>query len=62
MLGIYEDIRPKFVKRYVELSKSIFDAVASYSREIKTGKFPEESNTFHLGAEELDKFMKMKKK
>jgi 3-methyl-2-oxobutanoate hydroxymethyltransferase len=62
MLGIYEDIRPKFVKRYAELSKSIFDAVASYTREIKTGKFPEESNTFHLGTEELDKFRKVKKK
>ena len=61
MLGIYEDIRPKFVKRYAELSKSIFDAVSSYAREIKTGKFPEESNTFHLGAEELDKFRKVKK-
>jgi len=62
MLGIYEDIRPKFVKRYAELSKSIFDAVASYTREIKTSKFPEESNTFHLGTEELDKFRKVKKK
>ncbi len=61
MLGIYEDIRPKFVKRYAELSKSIFDAVSSYAREIKTGKFPEESNTFHLGPEELDKFRKLKK-
>src|ERR671931_480674 len=45
MLGIYQDIRPRFVKRYAELSKSIFDAVTSYSREIKTGRFPEESNT-----------------
>ncbi len=62
MLGIYEDIRPKFVKRYAELSKSIFDAVASYTREIKTGRFPEESNAFHMGLEELDKFRKAKKK
>lgn len=62
MLGIYEDIRPKFVKRYAELSKSIFEAVASYTREIKTGRFPEESNIFHMSPEELDKFRKAKKK
>lgn len=62
MLGIYEDIRPKFVKRYAELSKSIFDAVSSYTREVKIGRFPEEPNTFHMSPEELDKFRKMKKK
>jgi 3-methyl-2-oxobutanoate hydroxymethyltransferase len=62
MLGIYEDIRPKFVKRYAELSKSIFDAVSSYTREVKTGRFPEEPNTFHMSPEELDKFRKAKKK
>ena len=61
MLGIYEDIRPKFVKRYAELSKSIFDAVSSYTREVKEGKFPGESNTFHMSPEELGKFRKSKK-
>lgn len=62
MLGIYEDIRPKFVKRYANLSKSIFDAVSSYTREVKTDRFPAEPNTFHMNPEELDKFRKMKKK
>ena len=62
MLGIYEDIRPRFVKKYAELSKSIFDAVTNYAREIKTGRFPEESNTFHMNPEELDKFRKTNKK
>jgi 3-methyl-2-oxobutanoate hydroxymethyltransferase len=56
MLGIYQDIRPKFVKRYSELNKEIFDAVSSYNHEVKTGRFPQESNTFHMDAEELDKW------
>ena len=56
MLGIYEDIRPRFVKRYAELSKEIFDAVSSYNHDIKSGIFPEESNTFHMDAKELDKW------
>jgi 3-methyl-2-oxobutanoate hydroxymethyltransferase len=56
MLGIYQDIRPRFVKRYAELSKEIFDAVSSYNHDIKTGIFPEESNTFHMDAKELDKW------
>ena len=56
MLGIYEDIRPKFVKRYAELSKEIFDAVSSYNHDIKAGMFPGESNTFHMDAKELEKW------
>jgi 3-methyl-2-oxobutanoate hydroxymethyltransferase len=56
MLGIYQDIRPKFVKRYSELNKEIFDAVSRYNHEVKTGMFPEESNTFHMDARELDKW------
>lgn len=58
MLGIYEDIRPKFVKRYAELAKPIFDAVSSYTHDVKAGKFPEEQNTFHMGPEELARLRK----
>jgi 3-methyl-2-oxobutanoate hydroxymethyltransferase len=56
MLGIYQDIRPRFVKRYAELNKAIFEAVSSYNLDIKAGTFPEESNTFHMDAKELDKW------
>lgn len=62
MLGIYEDIRPKFVKRYAELAKSMFDAISSYARDVKAGSFPAESNRFHMSSEELDKFRKARKK
>ena len=53
MLGIYEDIKPKFVKRYAELSKSILDAISHYTNDVKAGKFPEEPNTIHMSPEEL---------
>jgi 3-methyl-2-oxobutanoate hydroxymethyltransferase len=61
MLGIYEDIRPRFVKRYAQLSKEIFDAVSSYNHDIKAGTFPEESNTFHMDTKELDKWKNEKR-
>ena len=56
MLGIYEDIRPRFVKRHAELSNEIFKAVSNYNHDIKAGTFPEESNIFHMDAHELDKW------
>jgi 3-methyl-2-oxobutanoate hydroxymethyltransferase len=61
MLGIYQDIRPRFVKRYAELNKTIFEAVSSYNRDIKAGTFPEDSNTFHMEAKELDKWKNERK-
>ncbi|MGI0028837.1 MAG: 3-methyl-2-oxobutanoate hydroxymethyltransferase [Nitrososphaera sp.] len=53
MLGIYEDFKPKFVKRYAEISRLIYDAVSMYITEVKGSKFPQESNTFHIDPEEL---------
>jgi 3-methyl-2-oxobutanoate hydroxymethyltransferase len=64
MLGIYQDIKPKFVKQYAELSKSIFEAVSVYINDVKSSKFPEEENIFHIcpaDLEELNKMLKEKK-
>lgn len=64
LLGIYQDIKPKFVKRYAELSKSIFEAVSVYINDVKSSKFPEEENVFHIcpsDLEELSKILKEKK-
>jgi 3-methyl-2-oxobutanoate hydroxymethyltransferase len=62
MLGMYQDIQPRFVKRYAELSKAMFDAVSSYHHDIKAGKFPEESNTFYMSKEELEKWKNEKER
>jgi 3-methyl-2-oxobutanoate hydroxymethyltransferase len=56
MLGIYEDIKPKFAKRYAEMSKTILNAISTYTNEIRTGIFPGELNTFHMAANEVSIF------
>jgi 3-methyl-2-oxobutanoate hydroxymethyltransferase len=60
LLGIYEDIKPRFVKRYAELAKPILDAVSGYTQDVKEGKFPGEQNTFHMNPEELEKLRRRK--
>jgi 3-methyl-2-oxobutanoate hydroxymethyltransferase len=62
MLGIYEDIRPKFVKRYADLSNSIFQAVSSYRSDVKSAKFPEEQNFFHMNSNEYRELQKNSRK
>ena len=62
MLGIYEDIRPKFVKRYADLSNSIFQAVSRYRSDVKSAKFPEEQNVFHMNSDEYKELQKNTRK
>lgn len=40
LLGMFDDMRPKFVKRYAELGKLVQAAVAKYVDEVRSGAFP----------------------
>ena len=44
MLGLYNDLTPKFVKRYAEGSNIFLQALTAYDREVKEGKFPAKDN------------------
>jgi 3-methyl-2-oxobutanoate hydroxymethyltransferase len=46
MLGMYPDLRPKFVKRYAEAGAQIRQAVESYCRDVREGKFPDGTHSF----------------
>src|SRR5919198_1620426 len=61
MLGIYEDMKPKFVKRYAELAKLILEAILRYTNDVKSNKFPEEQNIFHMSPNELKELHKVLK-
>jgi 3-methyl-2-oxobutanoate hydroxymethyltransferase len=62
MLGLYKDMQPKFVKRYLDLAGQIFDAIKEYENEVKSGKFPQEEHTYHMNEEELAKLEEMLKR
>jgi 3-methyl-2-oxobutanoate hydroxymethyltransferase len=55
MLGLYEDIKPKFVKRYARLSENIFRAITRYINDVKNVNFPEDKNTIHMSSDEYSK-------
>ncbi len=58
LLGIYEKIKPKFVKRYLSLSDEITNAVESYRKDIEEGKFPLKENWFPMEKAEYEKLRK----
>ncbi|MDW0120315.1 MAG: 3-methyl-2-oxobutanoate hydroxymethyltransferase [Nitrososphaeraceae archaeon] len=62
MLGLYKDFEPKFVKRYLNLSEQIFNAIEAYETEVKSGKFPQEEHMYHMTEEEFAKLERMLKR
>jgi 3-methyl-2-oxobutanoate hydroxymethyltransferase len=47
LLGMNLEFKPKFVKRYAELGRTIPEAIATFRGEIQRGEFPAEAHTFH---------------
>ncbi|MHA7648224.1 3-methyl-2-oxobutanoate hydroxymethyltransferase [Nitrosopumilus sp. S4] len=55
MLGMYDKIKPKFAKRYMNLSEDIVNSLENYKKDIETGVFPAEENWFSMDDDELKK-------
>jgi 3-methyl-2-oxobutanoate hydroxymethyltransferase len=47
MLGLFDDFRPKFVKRYAEINEVMTRAVQSFIAEVRAQKFPGKEHSFH---------------
>ena len=48
MVGMFEKFVPTFVKKYVNLAPQIREAVEAYNKEVKSGDFPNEEQSFSM--------------
>jgi 3-methyl-2-oxobutanoate hydroxymethyltransferase len=46
LLGMYEKMKPKFVRKYAELAGIIREALKQYHQDVKSGAFPSEEESF----------------
>ena len=55
LLGMYDKLKPKFVRRYMNLSEDIVKALEKYKNDIELGVFPAQENWFSMNDGELKK-------
>ena len=55
LLGMYDKIKPKFAKRYMNLSEDIVKSLQDYKKDVESGEFPSKENSFSMNEEELKK-------
>ena len=46
MLGMNKDFSPRFLRRYLDLDSLITNAVKKYSKDIKSGDFPNKKEQY----------------
>jgi 3-methyl-2-oxobutanoate hydroxymethyltransferase len=55
LVGLFERFTPKFVKRYVNLSPMIKEALLRYKEDVEKGAFPGPEHTFSMKPQEAEK-------
>jgi 3-methyl-2-oxobutanoate hydroxymethyltransferase len=56
LLGVFTDFKPKFTKRFSNLTDVAVAGISQYVREVKEGIFPDDDHTYGVDEAEYEKF------
>ena len=59
LLGAFDTFKPKFAKRYANLSEVATKAFSDYVEEVQKGKFPDADHSYKMKEEEIKKLNKV---
>ncbi len=62
LLGVFTDFKPKFTKRYTNLTEVAVGGIKQYVAEVKAGRFPDDDHSYTVKEEEYEKFLKLVEK
>ena len=59
LLGVFTDFKPKFTKRFAQLTQVAVAGISQYIKEVKAGTFPDDDHSYGVNDVEYDKFAQM---
>lgn len=59
LLGVFTDFKPKFTKRFTNLTEVAVSGIKQYVDEVKAGTFPDDEHSYSVNPAELEKFLGM---
>ena len=62
LLGVFTDFKPKFTKRYTNLTEVAVSGLKQYAAEVRSGKFPDEDHSYAVDDKEYDRFLTLVEK
>jgi 3-methyl-2-oxobutanoate hydroxymethyltransferase len=62
LLGVFTDFKPKFTKRFANLTEVAVGGLKQYVSEVKAGTFPDDDHSYTVDEKEYDKFLSLVEK
>ncbi|GMG82412.1 3-methyl-2-oxobutanoate hydroxymethyltransferase [Paralimibaculum aggregatum] len=59
LLGVFTDFKPKFTKRYANLTEVAVDGLSRYVADVKGGTFPDDDHSYSAKPEVVEAFAEM---
>jgi 3-methyl-2-oxobutanoate hydroxymethyltransferase len=62
LLGVFTDFKPKFTKRYANLTEVAVAGLKAYVQDVKNGTFPDDDHSYGVDDKEYEKFLSLLEK
>ncbi len=62
LLGVFTDFKPKFTKRYANLTEVAVHGIEAYVKDVKAGTFPDDDHSYGVDDKEYERFLAMVQK
>ena len=62
LLGVFTDFKPKFTKRFANLTEVAVKGLEAYAAEVRNGTFPDDDHSYHVDEAVTDAFRDMVEK
>ncbi len=59
LLGVFDQFKPKFTKRYAQISEIAVEALGRYATEVREGRFPDADHSYGMKVEEQEALVKL---